>query len=260
MMKKFWLFFVLFLGLFSGALAKPLIIGMELAYPPFEMSDKNGVPTGISVDLAKELGKSLGREIIIEDMSYGGLIPSLKTKKIDIILSSMSITESRKKSVSFSVPYASSHLAILAGISSGIESSEDLNSNKKKLAVKKGTSGHTVAQKYFPKAKLLVFEKESACMLEVAQGKVDAFIYDPLTVYKFWEKNQETTTPLFERFEEKAQPWAIAYGKKDEKLGEQINEFLIEFKNTGGFDKLSEKYLKNEKEFFESKNIPFFFD
>lgn len=260
MIRKLGLFFMFFGVLFSNVQSKPLVVGMELGYPPFEMSDKNGNPDGISIELVKALGKNLDREIIIKDMAYGGLIPSLKTKKIDIIVSSMSITESRKKSVNFSIPYASSHLAMLVGTNSKIYEPFDLNSKDKILAVKKGTSGHTVAKEYFPKAKLLVFEKESACMLEVAQGKVDAFIYDPLTIYKFWEKNQETTIPLFERFEKESQAWGIAYRKNDVGLGEQIDEFLIEFKSSGGFDKLTEKYLKKEKEFFKSKNIPFFFE
>ena len=58
---------------------KVLTVGMELAYPPFEMSDKDGVPQGVSVDFAKALGKHLGREVVIENTAWSGLIPSLKT-------------------------------------------------------------------------------------------------------------------------------------------------------------------------------------
>ncbi len=81
---------------------EPLKVGMELAYPPFEMSDKNGKPTGISVDLAYALGKYLNRKVIIKNTSWDGLIPSLKTGKIDIIISSMTITPKRKKVIDFS--------------------------------------------------------------------------------------------------------------------------------------------------------------
>ena len=127
-------------------------------------------------------------------------------------------------------------------------------------SVKKGTSGHTVAQKYFPNAEILVFDKESASVLEVSQGKVDAFIYDPLTIYRNWTRNSETTTPLLAQFETESQPWAVAYRKGEEDLGAQIDEFIVEYKANGGFNKLADKYLGEERAFFTEKNVPFFFD
>ncbi|MBC2850964.1 transporter substrate-binding domain-containing protein [Cetobacterium sp. 8H] len=259
-MKKIWICLMFLLGTFTFANEDTLIVGMELAYPPFEMSDLNGRPTGISVDMAYALGEYLGRDIIIEDMSYGGLIPALKTKKIDIIISSMSVTEERKNSVNFSKPYAKSYLGMLANKNSGIKEPMDLNQKGKKVAVKKGTSGHTVAEKYFPNAEILVFDKETACILEVSQGKVDAFIYDPLTIYRNWTRNQETTIPLLQQFETESQPWAIAYRKGEEDLGAQIDEFIVEYKNNDGFNKLADKYLGEERAFFKEKNVPFFFD
>ncbi len=73
-----------------------LKVGMELAYPPFEMSEKDGTPSGVSVDFAKALGKYLGKDVVIENIAWDGLIPSLKTGKIDLIISSMTITDERK--------------------------------------------------------------------------------------------------------------------------------------------------------------------
>ena len=60
---------------------KPLIVGMELAYPPFEMTDTSGKPTGISVDLATDLAKSLGRPVVIENTAFDGLIPALENRQ-----------------------------------------------------------------------------------------------------------------------------------------------------------------------------------
>jgi len=256
-MKKFiFLFLIVFSVITFGQ--EPLVVGMELAYPPFETTDKYGNPTGFSVDMARDLGEYLDKEVIIENMSYGGLIPALLTEKIDIVLSSMSITERRKRSVNFSIPYAKSNLAILANKNSGIKDPIDLNKKDKKIAVKKGTTGHVVAMKTFPKAKILVFEKESACILEVTQGKVDAFIYDPLTILKNWKKNKDTTVPVLKPFEETPQYWAIAYNKNNNELGEKINKFIKNYKNNGSLDRLADKYLAEPKEEFEKRNIPFF--
>jgi polar amino acid transport system substrate-binding protein len=85
----------------------PLIVGMELSYPPFETFDEQGKPSGVSVDLASALGKYLHRDIKIENIPFVGLIPSLKTGKIDLILSSMTVTAEREKSIDFSDPYLS---------------------------------------------------------------------------------------------------------------------------------------------------------
>ena len=155
---------------------KVLKVGMELAYPPFEMSDKNGTPSGVSVDFAKALGASLGKEVIIENIAWDGLIPSLKTGKIDLIISSMTITDERKKTIDFSVPYAQSSLAILANKNSGIKSIKDLNVSGKTVAVKKSSTGHIYAKDHLKNATVLVFDKEAACVIEVVQGKADGFI------------------------------------------------------------------------------------
>ncbi|MGB6128303.1 MAG: transporter substrate-binding domain-containing protein [Psychrilyobacter sp.] len=256
MKKLIFLFLIIFSIITFGQ--KPLVVGMELAYPPFETTDKYGNPSGFSVDMATDLGKYLGREVVIENMSYGGLIPALRTEKIDIILSSMSITDRRKRSINFSTPYAKSNLAILANQNSGIKDPMDLNKKGKKVAVKKGTTGHVVALKSFPNADILVFEKESACILEVTQGKVDAFIYDPLTILKNWKKNKNTTEAILKPFEETPQYWAIAYSKNNNKLGEQINNFIKNYKKNGSLDRLADKYLAEPKEEFEKRNIPFF--
>lgn len=239
---------------------KPVLkVGMELAYPPFEMSTKEGVPSGVSVDMAYALGKYLNKEVIIENIAWDGLIPSLKTKKIDIIISSMTITDERKKVIGFSDAYAKSSLAILANKNAGIVTIDDLNKIGKTVAVKKGSTGHLYAKDHLKNATVLVFDKESASVLEVVQGKADGFIYDQLTIYKNWAQHKETTKPILASFQKDFEHWGIALRKDDEKLKKSINEFVAQSKKDGTFDKLSYKYLKEARETFDKLNIPFFF-
>jgi len=237
-----------------------LVVGMELAYPPFETTDTDNKPTGISVDLAKELGKALDREVIIENLAWTGLIPALETGKIDVIISSMTINEERKKTIDFSDPYASIGLALLIGKDSDVQSYEDLKQPGKILAVKKGTSGHLYAEQYLPAENIMVFDKESACVLEVVQGKADAFTYDQLTVFRQWQENKESTRAALEPYQEQSDYWGIGVSKKNPELTQKINSFLSDFQAEGGFDKLSDKYLKQEKDTFTELGIPFFFD
>lgn len=236
-----------------------LVVGMELAYPPFETTDEKGEPTGISVDMAYALGEYLNRPVRIENMAFGGLLPALTTEKIDIILSSMTITEERLEAVDFSDPYASSYLAILANKDANIKGMEDLNKAEFTIAVKKGTTGHIYAEKYLSNAKINVFEKETACVLEVTQGKATAFIYDQMTIFKNWQNNKETTNAFLKPFQENPEKWGIAIRKDQPELKAEINEFITEYKKNGGFEALAEKYLKEQKEIFDQLNIPFFF-
>ena len=237
---------------------KVLKVGMELAYPPFEMSDKNGIAAGVSVDFAKALGKYLGREVIIENIAWDGLIPSLKTGKIDLIISSMTITEERKKSIDFSIPYAQSSLAILANKDSNINSINDLNQAEKKIAVKKGSTGHIYAKDNLKNAKILVFDKEAACVLEVVQGKADGFLYDQLTIYRNYIQHKDTTVALLQSFQKDSEHWGVALRQNDP-IKKQVNEFIKKAKEDGTFDSFAQKHLTQAKKTFDELGVPFFF-
>ncbi|WP_246152964.1 transporter substrate-binding domain-containing protein [Oryzomonas rubra] len=234
-----------------------LVVGMELAYPPFEMTDEKGTPKGISVDLANELGKALGKKVVIQNTAFDGLIPALKTGKIDLIISSMTITDERRQSVDFSDPYLSTGLCLLVGKTSPIKSIDDLDKPGVTVAVKKGTTGHTYATRNLKNAKVLVLDKEAAAVLEVVQGKADAFIYDQMSTYTNWKKNRETTRALLNPFQQ--EKWGIALRKGDTQLKERINRFLGTFREQGGFERLGDSWLREQKATFKELKYPFFF-
>ena len=82
-----------------------LIVGMEVSFFPFEYANEKGEPIGFEVDIAQLAAKELGVEIEIKDMEFAGLIPALQSGKIDMIISGMTRTLTRAKSVSFTQPY-----------------------------------------------------------------------------------------------------------------------------------------------------------
>ena len=233
-----------------------LIVGMELAYPPFEMTDTAGQPAGVSVELARDLGKALGKKVVIQNMAFDGLIPALKTGKIDLIISSMTATAERAKSIDFSDPYLTTGLCLLVSKKSPIKGNYELDMPGHDVAVKKGTTGHTYAQKHIKKAKVLVLDKEAAAVLEVVQGKADAFIYDQMSTYQNWQKNQETTWAILTPFQQES--WAVGLRKGNDQLKGQVNRFLKEYRQQGGFDRLGDKYLKEQKEAFKKMGYPFY--
>ena len=241
----------------GASAAQPLRVGMELSYPPFEMTDPQGRPTGVSVKLAEALGRHLDREVVIENIAFDGLIPALKTGKIDCIISSMTATPERGRSIAFSEPYLKTGLALLVGKQSPVQSAADLDAAGRTVAVKKGTTGHQFASTTFKQARVLVLDKESAAVLEVAQGKADAFIYDSLSVYQNHKRHPDTTRALLRPFREEA--WAVGLRPGDTQLRDQINGFLKEFRSAGGFGKLGNEFLSEEKASFKAQGIPFYF-
>ncbi|MBV5339350.1 MAG: transporter substrate-binding domain-containing protein [Deltaproteobacteria bacterium] len=241
----------------AGAAGKgTLTVGMELAYPPFEMTDTKGRPSGVSVDLAKALGAALGMKVEIRNITYDGLIPSLKTGKIDLIISSMTATPERARSIDFSDPYLQTGLCLLVRKASLIQGIADLDKAGMTVAVKKGTTGHNYASKKMKHARVLVLDKESAAVLEVVQGKADAFIYDQMSTYSNWQRNQQTTRALLEPFQREA--WAVGIRKGNQPLKSRVNAFLKEYRAQGGFERLGDRWLKEQKEQFKKLGYPFF--
>lgn len=232
-----------------------LRVGMDLSYPPFEMQDKTGTPDGVSVKLAEALAADLGRPLKIVPMEFSGLIPALKTGNIDLILSSMTATDERRQSIDFSKPYAFTGLALLVRKDSDIQSIEDLKKPGHSVTAKAATTGETWAIKNLPGAKRVVFEDQTACVLEVVQGRAAAFIYDQLSIYRYAEENKETTRGLLKPFVEES--WAIGIAKGNDALLSQVNAFLDEFRKQDGFGKLGERYLRDETKFLEASGIPF---
>jgi polar amino acid transport system substrate-binding protein len=235
----------------------PLIVGMELNYPPFEMVDTQGKPAGISVEMAEALGKFAGREVQIQNVPFDGLIPALKTGKIDLIISSMTETPERAQSIGFSQPYLRTGLCLLVNRHAVIGSIEQADVPGYSVAAKQGTTGQLYAQSHLKHAKLLVLDKEDACVLEVVQGKAQAFIYDQMSVFKHWQQHLDSTTAVLRPFQE--EDWAIGLRRGNDTLKEKVNAFLKSFRAEGGFERLGDKYLKEQKEAFQKAGIPFYF-
>ncbi|MBV8594094.1 MAG: transporter substrate-binding domain-containing protein [Caulobacteraceae bacterium] len=100
----------------QGAVAKDwktVVIGMEGAYEPWNLTDSRGKIVGFEVDLAMDLCKRAGLECKVIAQDWDGMIPGLKAGKFDVIMDGMSITDERRKEIDFSNPYAVSPGAFL---------------------------------------------------------------------------------------------------------------------------------------------------
>lgn len=237
-----------------------LVIGMELKYPPFETIDSDGNPEGISVDIANKLGEYLDRPVKIENIAFSGLIASLQTNKIDLIISSMTINETRRETIDFSDPYTKINLALLIAQDSPVESKSDLNSEDVTIAVKQGTTGHLHAMENYPLAQINIFDETGACILEVVQGKADVFIYDQMSIFEAWKSNTDKTRMNLNPLSDSPENWGIGIRKGEDELLESVNDFIQVHSENGFFDSLGDKYLSEIKNEFEERGIDFFFE
>jgi len=236
---------------------EPLVVGMEMAYPPFEMRGPDNKPDGISVRMAEDLAKYIGRPLELRDTEWNGIIPALQTKKIDLIISSMTKTPERARQIAFSDGYVTNGLCMLVRWGSPIKSISDVKHGEHKLAVKVATTGHQWARKELPGVELITLDESAACVLEVIQGKADAFVYDQISIYQFWKKYENETRPILKPIREET--WAIGLHKDDVELLEQVNQFLIDYRAKGRFDELAEQYMAEQKAAFGKMGVPFIF-
>jgi polar amino acid transport system substrate-binding protein len=256
-MKKYLLFLLLPWALFSDSPQPPLWVGMELTHPPFETICNDNMPCGITVDIINAFSASVHRKTEILNIPFVGLILSLQNKTIEVIASSLPITEQGKKEIAFSDPYVTLGLCLLIGIDSQVKNIEDANKEGRVIVVKSGTSGELYAREHLKKATIRALNTESACVLEVVQERADAFIYDQLSIYANWKKYPARTKANLVPFQKEY--WGFGVRKDDPELLEQINRFLLKFHESGGFDKLAYKYFPEQKEAFNKLGIRFIF-
>jgi arginine/lysine/histidine transporter system substrate-binding protein len=123
---------------------KVYIVGTAPNFVPFEYMEGDEI-VGFDMDLLKEIEKESGLKFKVVGMDFSGLLPALQTKKIDLIVAGMSVTEARKKNVNFTHPYFNVSQVIMVG-----EGSKDIVKESdiagKKIGVVMGTTSDTIAE------------------------------------------------------------------------------------------------------------------
>lgn len=235
-----------------------LVIGMEAEYPPFEFVDDKGQITGVSVEIGREIATTLGREPEFRNIKFDGLITALKTGSIDLIISSMTATDERRQSIDFSDPYVKNGLAVLVSKNSRVQKADDLKTAGSRIVVRLGTTGETWARKELPQAKLVSLDSDPACVLEVINGSVDAWIYDQISIMNHHARHPDATRALLAPLREEV--WAVGLTQGQPELKAKINQTLARFRAEGGFTRLADKYLGKERDAMKAQGLPFVFE
>ncbi|AUD63896.1 hypothetical protein BK010_09960 [Tenericutes bacterium MO-XQ] len=222
-----------------------LRVGMDLSYPPFETVDDEGNPTGISVTLAEEFGKFLGREVEIVDLPFGTLITELNANTIDVIIGSMSITEERALSVDFSDPYFNFPLVSLVNKEfyddNEVETKEDiLTIEGVRFVGPKTFAPLDIARDLANNPVIREVDDVNAAVLEVVSGTSDVFLMSISNAAGHHLANPDTTEILLDPVA--LSPIGMAFRKGNEDLVEKANEFIAGLESEGVYDILRNLY------------------
>lgn len=246
-------------GCKPGGQVRPLVIGMDATYRPFEYVDEKGQITGVSVEIGRAIAKELGREVVFRNINFDGLIMALKTGSIDMIISSMTANEERRKSILFSEPYVKTGLSVLVAKGSPVQAAADLKGAGRKLAVRIGTTGETWCAQHLPEAQLVRLDTDAACVLEVVNGSVDAWVYDQISVMNYHAQHVAQTRALLAPLREEF--WAVGMAKTaDAALVGGVNVALKKMREQGAFGALADRFLAAERDLMKQQGLPFVFE
>lgn len=221
-----------------------LRVGMEPGYMPFELTNKKGEIIGFDVDMAKRMAKAMDVKLELVSTAWDGIIPALLTKKFDIIMSGMTLTQGRNLKINFAQPYIviGQSILIRKDLAGAVKSYKDLNTPKYKVGSKLGTTGEMATKRMIPKAKYISYETEQEGVLEVVNGKIDAMVYDmPYNVVAIAQKGQGKLAHLDKAFTYEPLAWAVRKGDFD--FINWLNNFMNQVKNDGTYDRIYKKWF-----------------
>lgn len=203
-----------------------LRVGMS-TFVPWAMRNKQGDLVGFEIDVAKRLAEDSGWKVEFVPTAWDGIIPSLLSKKFDVIIGGMSITEARAKSVLFTEPYSHSGVQLAANkeLAEGFTQISDFDSRRVKIAARRGAFTVQVARETFPKAKVLQFDDDAQAFQEVLNGNAHAVIASSPKPEHETIKNADTLfIPFEERLSKGNEAFAVRLGETDK--AEFFNEWI----------------------------------
>ncbi|MEH1806042.1 MAG: ABC transporter permease subunit [Nostoc sp.] len=226
----------------NSSAGKTLRVATEPAFPPFEFQGKGGELQGFSIDLMNAIASSANFKVDFQSLPFDGIIPALQAKTVDAAISSITITEERAKTISFSRPYFKAGLAIAIRADNQDITGFDSLKNKK-IAVQIGTTGAAKA-KSIPGVQIRSFDSAPIALQELLNSNVDAVINDaPVTLYAINTGNLQGIKVVQQLLTEEF--YGIATAKNSPNLT-LINDGLDRVLKNGTYSQIYQKWFKVE--------------
>ncbi|MDQ1909130.1 ABC transporter substrate-binding protein [Paenibacillus sp. GD4] len=221
--------------------AGKIVVGTSADYPPYEFHkevNKKDEIVGFDIEIARAIAKDLGVELEMKDMKFDGLLAALEAGNVDFVISGMTPTEERKKSVDFTKVYytAVQTVVIRAEDKDKFKSIDDLKG--KKVGAQKGATQEKIVKEQMPNSEVKPLGKISDLMLELKNKKVDALVVELPVATAYLAKNKDLMVAESIKLNTEDSGSAIALKKGAPELVEAMNKTLDRLMKDKTIDKL----------------------
>jgi polar amino acid transport system substrate-binding protein len=229
---------------FAVAAEKVYINGIDANFPPFAYVDKSGVPDGFDVKALDWIAKEMGFKVKHQPMDWDGIVPSLKAKKIDIVASGMSITDERKKEVSFTITYYKVKQILLAKKDAKVTVEKAL-ADGNKIGVQRGTTEakwieENLIKKAGKKFELVQYDSAPLAIEDVINGRIIAAAMDDQPALDAAKKKP---VKILGTFGMKDEEYGYAVRKEDTEFFKKVNEGLKKLMKSPYWAELKKNYI-----------------
>jgi polar amino acid transport system substrate-binding protein len=159
---------------------KELVVGITGTQPPLNVTNKDGKIIGYDADIAKLIAMNLGVTVKFTTMPFAELLPALTAGKVDMVLSSMTMTLERNRKVAFIGPYYISGKGILTKTQTigALQQADGMNNSEFKIAALKDSTSQAFVEQAAPKAQLMPTKSYDEAIEMLLQDKVMAVVAD----------------------------------------------------------------------------------
>lgn len=224
----------------AGAMGADLVAGANVGNVPWEFQDASGEFTGFEIDLVKEVASRMGKTIDIVNIPFNGLFSAVQSGRIDIALSSITITEKRLGSVTFAQPYYDSAQSLTVLSRSDAGGLDDMRD--KVIGVDTGSTGDmwtTANQARYGFAEIRRFEGLAPAMLDLQSGRIDGYISD-IPSLEYFIKGKKFFK-VIERIET-GERYSMMFARNSP-LADEVDAVISQLKQEGYIARLHEQWF-----------------
>ena len=219
-----------------------LVLGLDDSFPPMGFRNENNEIVGFDIDVAKEVSKRLGVELVLQPISWTAKEQELNSYNIDCIWNGMSVNEERKQAMSLSIPYLENSMSFVAKTDSSINTLEDLKG--KKVGVQSGSTAEEILQEseiYSELEEVISYTDNITAFMDLEINQIDVVFLDNVVANYYITSNNKPYKVLEEGLAE--EEYAIGFRKQDTELTDKVNEILLEMKQDGSLAEISTRWF-----------------
>lgn len=244
-MKILAFLFSCFLALLSSSVhSEPLRIGVDTNLKPFVYLDSKGQVSGFDIDIANAICKSMNRECRFVVMDWDGLIPSLRSRKDDALITSMSITEERERVVDFTRPYYKSPSQMVMR-----RDALSVAPSEIKIAVLRGSTDERYAKEVLSSVgyRVVGYGNHNEAFMDLKVGRVQAMLGPQIELIEglkgFVDESAVSFVGEVIDDEKYFGPGIGIAVRNGDKLRDTLNAEIVKLRESGEWKKISDRYF-----------------